>query len=653
MKTTEGIRKRKTLIVIHGWGGTFAEAVVRIQGLFDFECRWLRGGFHVHRRTGAVLRSILTDPKPDGHTLAFQKLVVARFLASCGQPASGDPPDPDQWISFPEDHIEREFSRFGIPLLPGPRQRRAVQLREEALSHLKPIMPTIESLGPILTGQRDGTPTEFEAREIIREHARRISADEWLPEMLERIRDMQESGGDLDTVTSAALHGYRLLAGAGEANTVLRYGLDYRYVFLNYHESLKQLATYGPSDVLLADLPVGAFPGFEEDIRYLYEHDVLVKRFEDHHPCTLEQKEALKRLQEQGMIGFLHLSGPTDDDEAGELKCAADLVYENTIAGRPWDREGARGLRHAAHSEDFVTHRCKLGRLLTDLIKGGICKVELTQLMAESIPQNDTYERIRERGWDQLSADWHEFSEDTEGLLKENAYLVNVKRPPGTVAQSAGSSMGSGSDVSAPVSAHDKDIVRILVALAARPKPGKPRITIGKAQDFYSRLVPDADYLFYCYGGSLLVARRLNQADVAFNLGSMMTQIGTEGDGGHGSAAVCRPEANSTYPHRLLGRIASGNFGQFVRYIAFKLGTMGFTVLSTENRSAHTRQSPRGSSRKLILITAAAAAIGILLILTSDRFRPSQILESNRDFFPQIVAEDAVPGQNDEMETGR
>jgi hypothetical protein len=172
-----------------------------------------------------------------------------------------------------------------------------------------------------------------------------------------------------------------------------------------------------------------------------------------------------------------------------------------------------------------------------------------------------------------------------------------------------------------------------------------PRPTVGQATDYFSRLEPTADYLFYCYGASIIVARRLNQADLSMNLGQLMPLIGTEGDGGHSGAAVCRPEENPNYPNRLLGFVTRNNFGLFVRYIGDRLEAGGYRRVRVINRSARPRTELHRGGRRLALVALGAALIGALLLLHPS-FRPHAVQESNRDFFPQIAAgePDEPPG---------
>jgi hypothetical protein len=187
--------------------------------------------------------------------------------------------------------------------------------------------------------------------------------------------------------------------------------------------------------------------------------------------------------------------------------------------------------------------------------------------------------------------------------------------------------------------------VGVVLALAPPAGRGRPRLAIGTATEYFAEEVPEADYLFYCYGSRMMVARRINQADLSVNLGVLMRRLGAGGDGGHAGAAVSRPEANERYPRRLLGRVSSANFGGFARYLAFRLEEEGYRVRAVEDRSRRTGPGARQASMRLAACVLIAAAVGLVLVLFRPAFRPSAVRDSNRDFYPHVTAQDADGGQ--------
>jgi len=634
--------RRPALIVIHGWGGTFAEAVHLIEGLLDFHCRWDAGVFYVDKREGGLLRHILRGLDPNRYMVALQKIILGRFLAASAQSGSGEAAAAAGEYSFSENRLFTDFAAFGLPFAPAARERRAKQLREEAVRELDPVMPAIKDLDAVLSASWGAATDETEARRLIEERASTLPDGEALVKLLETVRGSLEVGGDVDTVTGAVFYTYALQSAAREEGRDLEYGRDYRYAFVNYHEGLRRLAAGGPADVYIADLSLEAIPLFEDDVAFLATHGVRIRRFEDHHPCSPEKRAMLERLVAEGAVGFAALSGPEPGEqlEASAVQCGADMVYGELIRGKPWECKGAETLHETAHAEDFVRERTDIGKLLTSLIKGGACKLEIAKVMLDSIPGNDLAERLREHGWEDLVATWNAALADAGERLAESVLLLHLERGS-TDTDAIGPGLGAGSDVVLPPTADDD--VQVLMALAPTSEPGKPRITIGTATEYYVNAFPDADYLFYCYGSRLMQARRINQGDLTLNLGVLMSSLGTEADGGHAGAAVCRPESNPAYPLRLLGRVSGTNFDRFARYMAFRMADAGCAVRSVKDHSAMVGHRLKRGGKRIVMFTGAAVLLGLLLMLLWPGFRPGAVRDSNEGFCPHIPTEDASP----------
>ncbi len=598
---------RKKLLVIHGWGGSYLEAAARVTDLLEVESYWYDGSFLVPRRRAGLLRHLLNEPADDRYITALRKLIVSRFMRSPHAPPNVAT-DADAYSRFSEDRLRQDFPGFGIPVGPDARWRRSTQLQAEAEKELAPVLEVLHRLqkSPAPTGE---AITEAAVRERLETLSAEAGIGSLLP-LLENLREMQETGGDLDTVASAVMYAHRFGGEAKRAGKPFRYGHEYRFVFINYHESMHGFAEHAPADLYLADLPIGAFPECENDIRYLHDQDVHTVRFEDHHPWLPERKRALEQLVEEGKLGFLALGGPEQGEEQTdeELRSAAEMIYENLIEHTEDDCEAARRLRVATHGEDFVRGRTELGILLTDLIKGGICKVELGQILLDAMENDDAVERLEARGWAGLPEAWKEDIAETAETLRENTYLM-------TLADSQ---------------------TKIISALAAHADPGKPKLPTGKAIEFFAQNYPEAQYVFYCWGSSLMVARRLDHADTTLNLGSLMPAIGGPSDGGHAGAAVCRPEANPNYPKRLLGRVSTSGFGRFNHYLASRLAVEGYAVASVKNISVPPASSLNRGNRRLAIILASAVLLGLALVTLVPSYRPDRVTESNADFFPHI-----------------
>jgi hypothetical protein len=597
----------KKLIVIHGWGGSYIDAINHIGDLLDFDCHWYHGCFMVPNRSASMLRHLLNVPDPDRFIRALQKLAVSRFIASSPPPAEID--ISRDYTEFSEERLRRNFANFGIPVSPTTRKLRSSELYNDAQTALQPLTEIIEKLRSQISAEGGHPPTEKQLREQIKAIAADSGFQEDILPLLEMLREMHENGGDLDTVASAVFYAHHLVSSSKKK---LAYGRDYQFVFINYHESMLHLTQYAPAEVYMADLPIGAFPNLEDEIAHLHDNGIQIVRFEDHHPYPAERQAKLEQLVAEHKLGFLALSGPLINqelDQETEPQCGADMVYNNLIKGSPADCPAAIRLRKAAHGEDFVTNRTPFGILLTDLIKGGICKTELAQILLAAMEHDDGLERLTLRGWAQLPELWHKDIDEVAQTLTENVLTITLAKT-GT---------------------------KIVAALAMHAEPGKPRLTTGKAVEFFARTYPDADYIFYCFGASILVARRLNHANTDLNLGSLMPLIGSDGDGGHSGAAVCRPDANPSYPSRLLGRINSANFSQFAHYLGDVLTANDYAVASIENLSTATPNRWSSGRRNVAIILLVALIAGLLLTLFFPAFRPANARKSNQGYFHQYV----------------
>jgi len=426
MKTGE---KPLKLIVMHGWGSTLAETAAALRDLLGLECHWKDGAFYVPRRPALMLRRLLGETRQERYFQALRKLIFARFLrSSLGSITLNSTILNRDFARFTEAHLAAQFPEWGLPFSPAARARRACALQAEAETDLQPILTLLPEIAA--TGAH-GLPTEETVRMLIMERAVPHASPAEILKLFETVRDMQETGGDLDSVASAALYTHWLRSAATAQGRTLQYGRDYRYVFLNYHESLLVFEKLAPAELYMADLPIGAFPEFETEIRALARHGIVVARFEDHHPYSPEQAAMLARLVQEKLVGFYALSGPLlgQEVEGHELKCGADMVYENTILGQPWNCAGALELRRAAHAEDFALRDNELGRILTTLIKSGTNKVQLAQFLDDSIPRHNILEAVHSRYHSVLSAAPLQLDSRSRELLDENVFKLRFARP--------------------------------------------------------------------------------------------------------------------------------------------------------------------------------------------------------------------------------
>jgi len=616
-------RKPIRLIVIHGHGSTFRQTIQflldlpALQAVIHDDTVWLDS------ETAVFIKPFLRQPLDNPLVGSFQELILGRLL----QAEYGTTQDIARKTGLDMAMLRREYGFLGIPMGLGARFERGRQLQEKANAELTAFFDTCTEIREALD-KAAAVPVENEAREIMTERFIRAGYGDEALNLLDTVRGLFEGGGDLDTVTSALFYTYWLRQ---KAKTPPVYGRDYRYVYVNYHEGLGHLKAFAPANVYMADFPIGAWPGFESEMEELAECGITIERFEDHHPYTIDHLDGLKRLKKKRLVKYFSLSGPLDGEESdGDTYCGADMVYHSCIEGKPYDGRGIAVLKKAAHSEDFVEGRHRLGRLLTELIKGGVCKIELIQLMLESVRRADLPRRLQARGWTALSERWGAYFDDIRDQLLEHAYVLRVKRPTAGPAESGGPALATGSDVPDPRQRHTP--LRLMLTLAVSSRPGEPRVPVGRAVEFYAQTFPNTDYLFYCYGAALMVSRRLNQADMSVNLGALMPAIGGDGDGGHAGAAVGRPEANAHFPRTLFGRVNRANFRRFVDYIAYRLRLEEFEVLGIENLSKPATRSI--DIKRLGIVLVSALLLGGLLMLLLPRFQLSKVSEGNRGFYP-------------------
>jgi hypothetical protein len=625
---------RKKVIIIHGWGSSYREAMQQLSGLLQFEILWHRGSYYFSNRDNLLIRKLLNTPNENPLLTLYQKVLVARMMQASLKPS----PKPDgEYTEYKEETLIRFFGHFGIPFTFYERRYRSQTLLNRTEKKLEIVKKNLAYMLDESFPEDKPMLTESEIQERFSNHP----DYQLIFDLVNEIRNMQETGGDLDTVASATFYTHFVLEDSKAKGKELVYGKDYEFGFVNYHEGLRNLVKHGPCDVLLADFPSGAIPDIDGDVRFLAEHDIIIERFEDHHPYTKEVVDTFNLLQSKKMFGFYELTGPVEGGEEiseEDLKCGADMVHSNLIEGTKYDTEGCKELRKAAHSEDFVSGRYENGLKLTEIIKGDVCKIEIVQTLLKSLQDNKMMEHLGAKGWLELVDSWNEYYASIEDRLIENVYEIEVKRPELDAAVAGGPSLGSGSDVAiqlSPGELSDKPL-KLLFALATYTEKGKPKFYIGKATEYYKKKFPDIDYLFYCYGSNLMIGRRINQADFSMNLGEMMPKIGSDGDGGHAAAAVGRPSANEKYPKSLLGRVNSKNFRQFVNYMSHKMTELGYQSMKVTDVSAQAELFSRKKGIQLLIIIGIAFALGLLIVILDSTYSFNEVIQSNSDFFPQL-----------------
>jgi hypothetical protein len=611
---------RKQLIIIHGWAGSYRQAAHELLELISFKSFWEKGHILVPAKVARMLRHVLRSQLDIPGYKALCKLIISRFLLSPPVPRL-DAREKEQFSSFSEDRLRVDFPDIVIPLAPNDRQQHAKRLQKEATDILDPTLQVLKAFQARIL-QHKGSMDENSMRILLKRAIEEIGTQENPIALLEAMREMHETGGDLDTVATAVFYALSLQQAAKRENRPFRYGYEYEFVFLNYHESFRHLVQHAPADLHAGDLPIAAFPALEEDIVFLHQNDVVTINFDDHHPYDPQRKASLEDLVTQGMLKHLWLSGPEVGQELppGTEKCAADMVFESKIAGTDAEYPAARKLVKAAHGEDFVTNRSDFGRLLTDLIKGGTNKTELAQILLSTMEQDTAEQELQKRGWSQQPAIW-------QGMLKQTMHQLNANVAMMTLKGS-------------------KD--HILCAKAVHSAPDMPKISTGRAIQFLADSFPEADYIFYCFGINLMVARRIHSDNTLLNLGHLMPAIGTASDGGHAGAAVCRPSANPAFPTNMFAQLSDDNFISFTKYLAARLQIIGYKIESIQDLSRPESMDSKHDKKKLFWILLASLGVGLALLTFFPSYRPQSISSSNASFYPHITTSSHAVNQEDE-----
>jgi len=642
------VRDRNAYIVIHGHGGTLFDAVALPKRLLDFDCCWMNGVFHVPKPISIPLHRLLSEGEDDNQLFtALRKLAVSRMLTASLFPSP--PPSGANFAEFNERSVIDNFPSFAIPFGPASRKAGVARLRKEGEEELMELLgeganENLESLLSRLASRLekdDGSRlTEIEAEKSLMD----IYGSRELVSQLKELRDMEETGGDLDTVSSAVFYARHLTKAADERGDAC----NLRFVFVNYHEGLLGLSDLPPGDIYMADMPISTIPDLSGDLRVLADNGLKLVRYEDHHPYSPAHAKMLDALQKEGLVGFQAMSGPLVDPQSpadseeladDELKCGADMVYEALVIKTAADSPAMRHLRELTHAEDFARNRKTLGKVITELIKGGICKVELAQTLFQCREKEDILRYLNDKGWyEWVQVKRYEAMVISDRFM-ENAQLLEIERPAVENAEFSGPALDGGSDmpVAAAARSGDQDVLRILVALAPKTKRDEPKLNIGRACEYFADKMPNLDYLFFCYGASVVVGRRLNQADASLNLSTLFKKLGTESDGGHAGASVCSPESNPDYPKNILGRVSSANFAVFCRYISERLSSeLGVVVRERRNISIKPQSiSASNGGKKLLYLLLGAILAGLLVLFFNRGYREKNILKENLDLFPR------------------
>lgn len=407
----------------------------------------------------------------------------------------------------------------------------------------------------------------------------------------------EEVGGDLDTIISNVFYGAWCRGMVQQIeNRAAIYGQDFEFDYVNYHEGLAHLSIHSGCNVYLPDFPLDAIPDIKSDVVYLRDHDVSLVRIDDHHPWTPESIQKLIDLKEEGLLDDFVVQGPQKGEEMAkeDQVCGADLVYRQFIENSPFENSGLKELRRLAHIQDLHIEFDEMAINLSKLIGSGHTKIDMVLRLMDVSSIDDVKNILKTTGWDKEIRAYDKGLKKATPKLRNNMALIELYRPTSHDEQGRGilkydemkGAIGL-FKIIAPVekilkeplrtkymkwlySLNKKNMVRVVVALAPFRAEGEVKINVAAAIEYVSSLF-SLDYFLYCYGSFLMTTRNVSDEAKYLDLSLLMAFIGGEGDGGHKEAATCKPTKNPDFDPEKFARVNSGNFLDYVAYLASKI----------------------------------------------------------------------------------
>lgn len=611
------------------------DAFERLIQLVNCKLRYYRAELYVDSDNSNFTRFILGDTYENPFVALFDKMLVGKIVLCPFYPAPADWKPDDTWTKLSEYRVSDKMQRFGAPMMGTDAGKKAwvdslfKSVWSEFGRRLGMSVDNQPALSSALTAffnhlrpADGGLYLETEYKQAIRNTFALNGEDgESFIEFLLMFQKLNDAGGDLDTIASNALYGaWMLQAWEARYGAPPRYGRDFEFDFVNYHQSFLHLARHKNCEIYLPDFPMDAIPDLEDAAKAIIASGSFLMRIDDHHPMGPDKMELLERLKQAGFFGDYFMSGPLKGTEQTEEEktCGADLVHREMLARRGFDNPGLEELRRLAHQQDLhLIHdpddRDHLDYLAVDLSKLIGSKYSRID-MAQQLMFVRTYEEMRsimER------TGWREIVDGYEAQLEEVSPKLDAcvaRITFATAEEIAGYRRGAGLLGSiAPLikiltfgkvdlamravisGQHASKLHRIHMTMAPFQSRREPRINVASAINYMKRWFR-FDYFFYAWGASLLTTRRYNDQDQVLDLSQLMPIIGGKGDGGHSSAATCKPPSNASWPKERFARLNAKNFLEYAQYIAGKIASgVGVTIVDVSLLTAADRDFPQGN----------------------------------------------------------
>ncbi len=605
-----GFSEKKKIFILHGRGNTMDDAFGRLLGLVRVKLRYYQGSYYVDAENSNFVRYLVYASHANPWTALFDRIIAGK-LAICPffPPPSEWTPDAS-WTKLSEFKVGDKMESYAVPSgVTGAGKRKWCDgffqsIWADAGRMLDVPIPSQPALGEALAGLRarlrppdGGLYLEFEYQDAIRGFFgdRADEANAFIAMLIEFQR-LNDAGGDLDTIGSNALYGAWILqAWQAKHGSPPRYGRDYEFDFVNYHQSFLHLGRHANCDVYLPDFPMEAIPDLEEAARALITVGSFFVRIDDHHPMGPEKFELLKHLKQEGLIGDYVMSGGLKggEEQPKDLRtCGADLVHRAMLAGTPFDNPGLEELRRLAHQQDlhFIEdpddreHPDYLAIDLSKLIGSKYSRIDMVQRLMLVRSYAEMRGIMEASGWRAIVDQYEQALEESCPKLEQCMAMIEFMDPKDVEAKRGGGGLMAtlgklvkaitfgkiDLEISSIKGSDPRLVSRIFMTLAPFQSRQEHRINIASALNYTKRFYR-YDYFFFAWGSSLLSTRRFNEEDQKLNLSTLASKVGGPGDGGHPSAATCKPGSNPAWPAERFSKLNKNNFHEYARYIAGRI----------------------------------------------------------------------------------
>ncbi|MDA3901556.1 MAG: hypothetical protein PF637_13690 [Spirochaetes bacterium] len=590
---------KKRVIIIHGSGLLFSEALDRLIRFPDIQVLYSHGTYYFKSVDRLIIRRLLAHPRESRIITTYQKLLIARMLQASLSPVSTPR---GAFYEYNEDDLHYLFGSFGLPFSYFERRYRAELLHQRAERELK---RTLQKMDQLIPGLRTSNGILLHEDEIRKKFGNNPEYSD-IYTLIKSIQLRYESGTSVDSAVAAAFTTYRLIESHDRGEETLQYGKSYVYDFVEYYEGLCSLEKHSPAYLYINNIPPCAIPELEKDLHYLKSKGVTLKEYLVNN-CSDEESSLVSRLHRDGLIKKTNITDSEISSFASEN--SARMAVSEGIFPVP----GANTLLSLINKDNQTS--ITEYNLLQDVLCSPIPVIEVVETIFKSIKTDNLFRSVRGKKWLQEIQRLNDFHASIEDKFLKSVYQLFFR--------SEGSSLDGGQD----------EEFNILVVQAVKPGKGRPHLTVGEAAYYYKRKFPDAQYLFYCIGSRLLFFKRLRLDSDWLNPYELMSQIGAPGDGSEIASPTARPAENLNYPRQIIGNVGSLNFSRFVLYLSFILQSVLSSSAVIKNRSEYIDVLQKQRIMKIVLFLLLCFIMGLSILFTNDDYRLDIIEKTNSNFY--------------------